>query len=196
MVTYSWDEARRNRGDEILHMKKLIPFYSYATERRAILTDKRFCIVLKGELVKSKVHFSDAIDWLYKKEIDCRKFERTKDDFDILFDEIDIKPNKWDERIPREFLEKIMEFDWKLIQKSWMLEKDFSILLKFLQSKPKSKSLEEQNLKKIRISMDVINEKIDDITQIFKEREVAFDITRSAFRDIFNRLRDRISKSV
>lgn len=196
MPTAAWEQASRNKGDEVIHMKKLMPIYSYKDERSAVLTDKKFCIKLRDELSRSKGHFSDAVDWLYRANIEDRHFERLKDDFDILLDEIEVKHNIWDERIPQEFLEKIMEYDWDLMQKTWALENDLKSLIQDLYKATKQKIIDKESMDKIKISMDVINEKVDDITIMFKEREAAFDITKTGFRDSFQKIRERIRRSV
>jgi len=195
MPTESWEEASRARGDGVIHMKKLIPYYSYADERAAVMTDRKFCSILRGELIRSKTLFSDAVDWMYKTNTNSRYFERLKDDFDILLDEIEIKQNRWDERIPVEFLEKIIGYDWDLIQKAWKLEKDLEILMECLQEVSRQKA-DSKTRSKVKISMDVVDEKVDDITRMFKERETAFEINRIGLRDTFERIRERIRRSV
>ncbi|MCK4747127.1 MAG: hypothetical protein KAT15_08835 [Bacteroidales bacterium] len=195
MVTESWEQASKSRGGEIQHMKKLIPYYSYEDQSKAVMTDRKLCEVLRSDLIKSKVFFSDAVDWMYKNKTDSRHFERLKDDFDILLDEIEIKQNTWDERIPQEFLERVIVYDWNLMQKAWQLEQDLDILIKYLQ-KSVEKSEEEKLPDKIRISIDVVHEKVDSITKMFKEREVAFEINNLSMRETFNRFRRKIRKSV
>ena len=193
MGTSSWETASRTMGGEILKMKKLIPFYSYADQRIAVLTDKKFCSLLRSELVRSKTLFSDAVDWLYRAKLESIHLERQKDDFDILLDEVEVKPNRWDERIPQEFLEKVIDYDVRLIEKASGLEKDLALLIQKLQEYKKAGNKAAGD---ITISIDVVIEKVDDITAMFKEREAAFDINSLGLRDAFGRMRDRIRRSL
>ena len=196
MATSAWQHASRSMGGEIMKMKRIIPFYSYADERAAVLTDKKFCSVLRDELVKSKSLFSDALDWMYKSRLDSMYLERQKDDFDILLDEIEVKANKWDERIPTEFLEKIIGYDLALLDKAGKLQEDLKLLISALQELGKQKSPGKPAIDRVKISADVVIEKVDEITEKFKEREAAFDINMLGLRDTFDRIRKRIHGSV
>jgi hypothetical protein len=194
MPTAAWDEAKRSKGDEVVHMKKLIPYYSYADERAAVMTDRRFCLLLRNELSGSKSLFHDAMDWFYKAKLEDMHLGRISDDLGILMDEVEIKNNKWDERIPREFLEKVMEYDWSLIQKSRALKDDLSVLINALHIV--NEKSDKKTLGDVNMSMDVVHQKVDDITKMFKEREAAFDITQLGFRDTFRIIKDKIRKSI
>jgi len=41
-----------------------------------------------------------------------------------------------------------------------------------------------------------VGQKVDDITRMFKERETAFEINSIGLRDTFERIRERIRRSV
>lgn len=196
MATTHWAFAKKNKGNEFNQMQKRIPFYSYADKRIAILTDKRFCVELRSELVRSKILFSDALDWVIKANIDDKQISRVKDEFDILLDEIEIKPNKWDERIPGEFLEKVMEYDWELVQKSIALFDDLDVLIKDLYKAVEERKIDKPMLSKLSIEMDVVNEKVDDIAIMFREREAAFEIRTLGYKDAFGRIKERIRKAI
>ncbi len=196
MVTSVWQSVSRSMGGEILKMKKMIPFYSYADERSAVLTDKKFCSILRDELVKSKSLFSDALDWMYKSRLESMYLERQKDDFDILLDEIEVKVNRWDERIPKEFLEKIIDYDVMLMEKAGRLQEDLRVLIAALQEIGRQNTPGKPAVDRIKISADVVIEKVDEITEKFKEREAAFDINMLGLRDTFERIRKKIRGAV
>ena len=91
-------------------------------------------------------------------------------------------------------MERVIVYDWDLLQKAWRLEKDLDVLIKYLQKAAKKSDEELED--KIMISMDIVHEKVDIITKLFKERETAFQINNISMRETFNRIRNRIRKSV
>jgi hypothetical protein len=187
MVTESWEQAKKEASGEVRIMEKLFPNYSYFDEQKAIFTDKRVCSALKQELSRAKVLLIDVLK--LSPGVDVRLtdiMERYKDDLDILIDEIDMKVYRWDEKIPQEWLQRIIEYDADLLEKTRNLQNDLQMLWDDLKKSKKGKS------PNLDIEADVVKQKINSIARGFHERAEVFDIRKSAFLLAFDFLKNRI----
>jgi hypothetical protein len=192
MVTESWERVKSNVSGELRRMEKLFPNYSYFDEQRAIFTDKRVCSTVKQELNSAKVLLFDVIGLSSKLRLSITDhLERHKDDLDILLDEIDMKAYKWDERIPEEWLQKIVEYDIALIEKAENLQKDITMLWDELK-----KTKEGVTSSGMKIKADVIKQKINTIARMFQERSEIFDIRQSVFNQTFDRIKQNIARRI
>lgn len=187
-----WREARESRTEKVGFLEKLIPGYDYSHEDCAHATDERLCSLLVEQLREAKRTLFNTLETAYElhREMLLKDFEQLRDDLDIFSDEVKARAFEWDRSKPCEWLERLIDHDYRLISGLGNLRKELDRLHReFLSSDENAHDLRELNA-----LIKTIERKTEDLAVLFKEREAICNIKEASLEKTFDRIRSRIRK--
>jgi hypothetical protein len=189
-----WREARESRSEKVQTLEKLIPGYDYSHEDTAHRTDESLCRLLVEQLREAKRTVFNTLETAYELHRDTllKDFGQLKDDLDIFSDEIKARAFEWDRKKPLEWLERLIDHDYRLVSGLGSLRRDLDTLHKeFLSSKEQAR-----DLKKLDTLIRAIERETEELVVLFKEREAICNIKEAALEKSFERISSRIRKGV
>jgi len=196
-MTDAWARAADKKRLAIKELEKLIPHYKYSDAKSAAMTNDKFCRLLLEKLRISKDTLFGIINTCYEMHIDdgngLKNLSKIRDELDIFLDEIKVIHLKWDDGIPQKWLEDILSHDLNLIRNSEDIAKNLNSLFKKIIS---SKKRDAAFWKKISGLDFAIEEQLDGMLRMFREREALLGLKALSFEKAYHAARKDIAEKI
>jgi len=180
MTEPGWKEVKTKMWARIKEIEKSIPNYDYSEKHLMMSTDERMTDVVHEELRKSKKILFEIIETSYEQQkegltIDLQKL---KDDIDIFLDGVKIKHVKWPDRIPEEFLGKIVTHDSEILKQLPRLNAQLQSIRELILGieVPGTSLFDKEQLDKLNRMAKEAKEQATGLVQLFKEREFLLNL--------------------
>lgn len=187
-----WNEAAESRSQKVELLEGLVPGYNYSHEDMAHRTDERLCKLLVyniGEAKKSMFHILQTAFELHR-ELLLRDFERLRDELDIFSDEIKARAFEWDKNKPQEWMERLIDHDYRIVTGLGRLKADIKALEKAFLASGEA----PRELKRLDSLIKPIDREIEELVMMFKEREAICNIKDTSLDKTFEAIRSRLRK--
>lgn len=189
-----WKQARESRTEKVQALEKLIPGYDYSHEGLAHRTDGNLCKLLVEQLREAKRVAFNILQTAFElhRDLLLKDFEKLRDELDIFSDEIKARTFDWDRDKPQEWLERLIDYDYRVVVGLGNLRKT----LEGLEKEFLSAGQKVQDLKKLDVHIKRADREIENLVIMFKEREAVCNIKEAALEKTFDRIRSQIRKGV
>ncbi len=190
-----WARARGNRLLAAKELEKIIRGYDYSDTHHAELTNSHFCKIFLDKLRVSNNILFNIINTCYEMHIegDFKRLKKIRDELDIFVDEVKVIYIEWNDYLSARWLEKLISHDLNLIRNSEMLAKNLeSVFKKIMDQKKRDKKF----WKKIDNSLSSIEEQLDGIVRMFREREALCSLKSLSFKKAYKLKRKEINEDI
>ena len=118
MAESSWKEVKTKMWARIKEIEKLIPSYDYSEKHSMMATDEKMTDIIHQELRTSKKLLFNILEGAYEQQKEglTNDLQKIRDEVDVFLDGVKIKHVKGPDRIPEEFLEKIVTHDSEILK--------------------------------------------------------------------------------
>jgi hypothetical protein len=187
-----WDRAAETRAVKIESLRGFIPGYDYSGEDMAHRTDETFCSLMVENLRVSKKVMFNILETAFElhQDILLKGFEGIRDEIDVFSDEIKVRAFKWDSGKSHKWLERLVDYDYRILSSLGNLIKGIEGLHRELLSSGKGtrelRALDERTVR--------LKKELDEIVILFKEREAVCNIKDAALEKTFDSIRTGIRK--
>jgi len=173
-------------------LKKLIPGYDYSAEETAHRTDETFCSLMVENLKLSKKTMFNILETAFElhRELLLKDFEGLRDEIGVFSDEIRARAFKWDSEKSQKWLERMVDYDYRILTMLGNLIKGIQGLHKELLSSGKG----VRELRTLDEHTGSLKENLDEIVILFKERDAVCNIREASLEKSFDSMRSRIRK--
>jgi len=187
-----WDMTMKTRAVKIGSLKKLIPGYDYSAEETAHRTDETFCSLMVENLKLSKKTMFNILETAFElhRELLLKDFEGLRDEIGVFSDEIRARAFKWDREKSQKWLERMVDYDYRILTSLGNLIKGIQGLHKELLSSGKG----VRELRTLDEHTGSLKENLDEIVILFKERDAVCNIREASLEKSFDSMRSRIRK--
>jgi len=187
-----WDMTMKTRAVKIGSLKKLIPGYDYSAEETAHRTDETFCSLMVENLKLSKKTMFNILETAFElhRELLLKDFEGLRDEIGVFSDEIRARAFKWDSEKSQKWLERMVDYDYRILTSLGNLIKGIQGLHKELLSSGKG----VRELRTLDEHTGSLKENLDEIVILFKERDAVCNIREASLEKSFDSMRSRIRK--
>jgi uncharacterized protein YecE (DUF72 family) len=189
-----WRQARESRTEKVQALEKLIPGYDYSHEDLAHRTDENLCKLLVEHLREAKRVAFNILQTAFELHRDMllKDFEKMRDELDIFSDEIKARAFDWDRDKPQEWLERLIDYDYRVVVGLGNLRRN----LEGLEKEFLSAGQKVQDLKRLDEHVKRVDREIEGLVIMFKEREAVCNIKEASLEKTFDRIRSQIRKGV
>jgi hypothetical protein len=176
-----WKEVKTRMWARIKEIEKEIPAYDYSETHHMVATDDKVKDIVVDELRKSKKLLFSILEGAYEQQKEglTTDLHNIRDDIDIFLDEVKVKHEiKWPERIPEEFLEKIVIHDLEILRAIPKLNGELDEIHKQIlgMEKPGTSLFDREQLDKLNARTQSVKNQAADIMKLFKERELLLNL--------------------
>jgi hypothetical protein len=176
-----WKEVKTKMWARIKEIEKEIPAYDYSEMHRMIATDDRMKDILLDELRKSKKLLFNILEVAYEQQKEglTADLHNIRDDIDIFLDEVKVKHEiKWPEKIPEEFLEKIVAHDSEILRAIPKLNGELEEVQRqiLVMEKPGTSFFDREQLGNLNERTRSVKTHTLEIVKLFKERELLLNL--------------------
>jgi hypothetical protein len=191
----SWSRVAGKKVSAIRELNRFIPFYEYSSAESADMTNNKFCKLMTDKLRISKNVLFNIINTSYELHIknELKDLNKIRDELDIFLDEIKVMNLKWNEDISEKWLEKLVTHDLNLIKGSDSLAKNLEASLKKI---TRAKTMDTGFWKEMAKADLVIEEQLDGLVRMFKEREALLSLKPLSFEKVYKAARKEISEKI
>jgi hypothetical protein len=187
-----WDAAVKTRAMKIGSLKKLIPGYDYSAEDTAHRTDETFCSLMVENLKLARKTMFNILETAFElhRELLLKDFEGLRDEIGVFSDEIRARAFRWDSGKSRKWLERLVDYDYRILTSLGNLVRGIQGLHKELLSSGKG----IRELRTLDEHTGRLKERLDEIVIQFRERDAVCNIREAALEKSFAGMRTRIRK--
>ena len=196
-----WEEVR-SLASEAGPMEKLIRGYSYSEKDKAIRTDEKVCHHFVNGIREAKGILFNIIELLYeleKKEPLSAHLQKLKDELDIFSDEVKARYCEW-KGLNVKWTVELVKHDHDLITGLEVLNMRLRRLNKeVLDDKALlsgDQDAENRLWEHVKGQFPAIEERIDSLATLFKEREGICNLRPLALDKTFDFIQKRIEKQI
>jgi hypothetical protein len=196
-----WKQVR-SLARESLTMEKQVDGYSYADRHSSIATDEKLCRLVIGKVSDAKSSIFSIIDLLFeleKKEPVSVHMQRIKDELDIFSDEIKVRHCEW-KGLNVKWTVNLVKHDYDIVTGLERLNgKLGSVYDKMLADKAllSDDELAEARLwKAMKKEIPAIEELVDSLVELFKEREGICNLRPAALEKTYKSIQERIERQI
>lgn len=177
----SWKEVKTKMWARVKEIEKEIPAYDYSEMHHMIATDDKVKDIVVDELRRSKKLLFNIMEGAYEQQKEglTTDVHKIRDEIDIFLDEVKVKHEiKWPERIPEEFLEKIVTHDSEILRAIPKLNAELEEIHTQILSmeKPGTSLFDREQLDKLNAKTMSVKTHAAGIIKMFKERELLLNM--------------------
>lgn len=177
----SWKEVKTKMWARIKEIEKEIPAYDYSETHHMIATDDKVKDILVDELRRSKKLLFNILEGAYEQQKEglTPDLHKIRDEIDIFLDEVKVKHEiKWPEKIPEEFLEKIVVHDLEILRAIPKLNAELEEIHRQIlgMEKPGASLFDREQLDKLNAKTQSVKNQAAEIVKLFKERELLLNL--------------------
>lgn len=187
-----WDAVKETRTMKIKSLSGFMPGYCYSTEELAHRTDGAFCSLVVENLRVCKRLMFNVLETAFElhRELLLKEFEGLRDEIGVFTDEIRARSFKWDRDKGKKWLERLVDYDYRILTGLGNLYRGIERLQKeFLAS---GKGIREARM--IDEHTGKLKGNLDDIIILFRERDAICNIGESSLEDAFEEMSSDIRK--
>jgi hypothetical protein len=193
----SWKEAKTKMWARVKEIEKDVPSYDYSEQHHMMATDERIKDLMLSELRKSKKALFSVLDVSYEQQKEglTKELQKIRDDLDIFLDHVKIKRQiKWPERMPQEFLEKIVVHDSEILRRIPSLNSCIHEIQKQVLSmeKPGTSLFDREEMDNLNKRTKDVKRQVDDLVTLFRERELLLNLKHIHREHEYDELRGTI----
>ncbi|MEM5812547.1 MAG: hypothetical protein QW286_02400 [Candidatus Aenigmatarchaeota archaeon] len=191
-----WKTVKTKMWARIKEIEKAVPNYDYSSLHSIISTDDKFTDFVLSELRKSKKILFDILENSYEqqKEMLTKDVQKIRDDIDIFLDNVKIRQIRWPEKIPEEFLEKIVFYDSELLREipkmNSLLEEIEKNVLEM--EKPGTSLFDKEQLEKLNAKISNAKSQAEFLFRLFKERDLLLNLKHIHREDVYEETKSEI----
>ena len=176
-----WKEVKTKMWARIKEIEKDIPAYDYSEMHHMIATDDKVKDLMVDELRRSKKLLFNILEGAYEQQKEglTPDLQKIRDDIDIFLDEVKVKHEiKWPQKIPEEFLEKIVTHDSEILRDIPRLNGELEEIHKHIlgMEKPGTSLFDREQLDKLNAKTLSVKNHAAEIVKLFKERELLLNL--------------------
>jgi hypothetical protein len=189
-----WKQAVVTRKSKIDNLNQLIPGYNYSTRGYAQRTDDGFSSLMIANLRICKKRVFDILDTAFSLQRDLllKDFERLRNEIDTFSDEIKARAFKWDTGKTRPWLERLVDYDYRILTDLGNLYKGIEALHDLLLDSNRSVS----DLKALDRETRKLQESLDSLVLQYRERELVCNISEAVLEKNFRAMVSKIRKGI
>ncbi|HJW97416.1 MAG TPA: hypothetical protein VJ485_04610 [archaeon] len=180
MTEPGWKEVKTKMWARIKEIEKTIPSYDYSEKHHMMSTDERMTDIMHEELRKSKKLLFEIIETSYEQQKEglTIDLQAIRDDIDIFLDGVKIKHVKWPDRIPEEFLEKIVTHDSEILKELPRLNSQLGEIRKLTLTMelPGTSLFDREQMDRLSNMTKETKEQVTGLVQLFREREFLLNL--------------------
>jgi hypothetical protein len=187
-----WDATLKTRAMKIDSLKKFIPTYDYSSYEMAHTTDENLCSLVTEKLGLSKKAAFNVLETAFElhKELPLKDFEGLRDEIDVFSDEIRARVFKWSGGKTRNWLGRLVDYDYRILTGLGNLLRGIEGLHMELLSSGRV----IQDYRTLNEHTGRLKERLDEIVMLFRERDAVCNIGEAALERSFAGMRTRIRK--
>ena len=196
-----WDQVR-SLARETKRLEKLVKGYSYADRDQSVITDEKVCHLITSGIHEAKQKLFNFIDLFYsieKKAPVSKHMQRLKDELDIFSDEVKARYCDWND-LDDKWTVKMVKRDDLLLKGMDKLNADLQRLYELVLADKAllsdSKRGDERLWRIIKTQLHDIEELIDDLVTLFKEREGICNLRPLSLEKTFQSIQERIERQI
>jgi len=200
MAESGWKEVKTKMWARIKEIEKSIPGYDYSEKHHIISTDEKMSDLVHEELRKSKKLLFNILEGSYEQQKEglTNDLQKIRDELDIFLDSVKIKHVKWPETIPEEFLEKIVIHDSEILREIPKLNSELEEIEKQIlgMEKPGTSLFDRELLDKLNARTLDIKNRVAELINLFKERELLLNLKHVHREDVYEELRSGMETKI
>ena len=177
----AWKDVKTKLWARVKEIEKDIPSYDYSEVHHMTATDDKVKDLVVDELRKSKKLLFNILETAYEQQKEglTTDLHKIRDDLDIFLDEVKVKHEvRWPQKIPEEFLEKIVAHDSEILRAIPRLNGELEDIEKHMlgMEKPGSNLFDREQLDKLNGKTLSVKNHASEIVRLFKERELLVNL--------------------
>jgi len=179
-----WDDVTKTRHAKVEAIGKVLPHYDYSSPEMAHDTDESFSSLMVTNLKATKGVMFNIMETSYElhREALLNDFQEFFDAIDVFSDEVKARAFHWDKGKNQLWLEKLVDYDYRIISGLGNLNTGLRALHKeFLSSKEIPKDLKHLDADTRKLRKDFF-----EIVAMFKERDAICRINSLALEETFS----------
>ncbi len=187
-----WDNATKTRTMKIRSLERYITGYSYSSEDLAHMTDETFCSLIVENLKVAKKSMFNVLETAFELHRDMllKDFEQFRDGIGMFSNEIRARVFKWGNSKSQEWLERMVDYDYRILAGLGDLVKGIDGLHKELLASGRA----VRDLREIDEHTCRLKASLDEIVTLFNERDAVSNIQEAALEKTFDTIRSRIRR--
>lgn len=196
-----WKQVK-SLAREVLTLEKAVKGYSYADKHLSIATDDKLCKLVIGRISEAKSTIFSIIDLLFeleKKEPITVHMQKIKDDLDIFSDEIKVRHCEW-KGLNIKWSVNLVKHDHDIVKG---LDRLNGVLRRLYEKMMVDKALmsgdelaEARLWKAMKKELPAIEELVDFLVELFKEREGICNLRPAALEKTYKSIQERIERQI